>query len=92
MSSIASFVILSTMLSFACDAAKTFKSSMYSRFVTLDPTGLESLQPSVERNFHATGFKHNVNMRGHSASPWGRRLLKLITGEVSLPTLVLATM
>ena len=38
-----SFVILSTMLSFACDAAKTFKSSMYSRFVALDPTGLESL-------------------------------------------------
>ena len=46
---------------------------------------------SWERSFNATGFKHNVNKRGHRPSPWVRPLLKLITGEVSLPTLVLAT-
>ena len=37
------------------------------------------------------GFKHNVNKRGHRASPWDRHLLKLITGKVTLPTLVLVT-
>ena len=55
--------------------------------------GFESLYPSDEPNFHATGLRQSVNRGGggHRASPCGSPLSKQIGSDRSNPVLVLAT-
>lgn len=47
--------------------------------------GFESLYPSNELNFHATGLRQSVNRRGHRASPCGSPFLKRIGFYLSNP-------
>ena len=58
--------------------------------MTLDAIGFESLYPSAELNFHATGLIHRVNRRGHSASPCGRPRLNRMDDDISFPFTVCA--
>ena len=58
--------------------------------MTLDEIGFESLYPSAELHFHATGLMHTVNRHGHSASPCGRPLLNRMGGDSSFPFMVCA--
>ena len=84
-------VSFSTRFSFFSEAAKTFRSSIYRRSVTLTSVGLNNRYPSVARRRDATGFRHRVNNLGHKASPWGSPFTNVIFLEVSRPCLAVAT-
>ena len=89
-SCIAPLVSFSTQFSLLSEAAKTFRSSIYRRSVTLTPIGLDNRYPCVARRRHATGFRHSVNKLGHKASPWGSPFMNLTFLEGSRPRLVVA--
>ena len=74
----APLVSFGARFSLLSEAAKTFRSSIYRRSVTLTPIGLDNRYPSVARRRHATGFRHSVNYLGHKASPWGSPFMNLI--------------
>ena len=90
-SCISPLVSFSTQFSLLSEAAKTYRSSIYRRSVTLTPIGLDNRYPFVARRLHATGFRHSVNNLGHKASPFGSPFMNLIFLEVSRPCLVVAT-